>query len=131
MKTILLTFAAIVLSAQTVDTYSSPPIPSEYLTMVDNEAHLNGYWWNAATATERQIYLMAWQDATGHKFVAGHVSVFLVSTRLPARTLPFGQLGQPPQVFQPDLSEPVVDAIRRFNPVLREASGKGSADANN
>jgi hypothetical protein len=120
MKGMLLLLVALAISAQTLDTYSSPPIPSEYLTMVENEGHLNGYWWRNATATERQIYLMAWQDATGHKIAAGHVFPYLG-----------GPGGQSYQLFkQYDLSQPVVDAIRRFNPELRETSGKGSADTN-
>jgi hypothetical protein len=96
MKTLLLLLVALAISAQTLDKYSSPPIPSEYLTMIEDEGHLNGYWWQNATATERQIYLLAWQDATGNKVPAS--SVFY---------------GRP---FHLDLSSPVVDVIHRLGP---------------
>jgi hypothetical protein len=120
MKGMLLLLVGLALSAQTLDTYSNPPIPSEYLTMVEHEAHLNGYWWNAASATERQIYLMAWLDATGHKIAASNVFPYLG-----------GPGGQSYQLFkQYDLSQPVADVIRRLNPDLKDPTGKGSADTN-
>jgi hypothetical protein len=63
MKTTLLLLVALALSAQTLDTYSSPAVPSEYFT----EGRLNGFWWKNATPMERQAYVLAWLDATGHK----------------------------------------------------------------
>jgi len=120
MKTMLLLLVGLAISAQTF-TYSSPPFPTEYLTIVDHEAHLNGYWWRTATATEHQIYLMAWQDAIGHK-VNG--------------SIPYAEPGQvvpkdPP--FMPrelvfELSQPVGEAIKHMNLDVHFTGGRGSAD---
>jgi hypothetical protein len=63
MKTILLTFAALVLSAQTVDIYP-PELRNEYRT---DDGRLNGTWWHFASPQERWLYLKAWSDITGRK----------------------------------------------------------------
>ena len=68
MKTMLLLLVALTLSAQTLDKYSSAPIPDAYFT----GGRLNGYWWAHASPTQRQIYLAAWQDATGTKISELH-----------------------------------------------------------
>ena len=56
MKTLLLLLAALVLSAQEVDKYFSPAVPSKYFT---RRTLLNGVWWEHATRIERWIYLKA------------------------------------------------------------------------
>jgi hypothetical protein len=124
MKGMLLLLVALAISAQTLDKYASEPIPTEYLTMVENEAHLNGYWWHNATATERQIYLMAWLDATGHRVAAG--SVLYAQPGEPVPTTP--PLIPRPVAF--DLSRPVGEVTKLMNPDPKFTSGKGSADTN-
>ena len=65
MKTILLIFAALVLSAQTVDTYYySPGLQADYVT---DDGRLNGAWWHFASPQERGLYVKAWEDITGRK----------------------------------------------------------------
>ena len=65
MKTILLTFAALVLSAQTVDTYYySPGLQADNVT---DDGRLNGAWWHFASPQERGLYVKAWEDITGRK----------------------------------------------------------------
>jgi hypothetical protein len=63
MKTILLTFAALVLTAQTIDTYRLE-VAKGYLT---DDGRLNGAWWHFASAQERALYVKAWEDITGRK----------------------------------------------------------------
>jgi hypothetical protein len=63
MKTILLTFVALMVSAQTVEVEQYPFVPGEFLT----KGHLNGRWWNQATPMEREIYRRAWNEATGQR----------------------------------------------------------------
>jgi len=122
MKTMLLLLVGLAISAQTF-TYSSLPFPSEYLTMVDHEAHLNGYWWRTATATEHQIYLMAWQDAIGHK-VNGSIPY-----AEPGQVVPKDPPFIPRQLIF-ELSQPVGEAIKLMTPELRETSGQGSSHKN-
>jgi len=68
MKTMFLLLAALVLSAQGIDPtvhrspFVHPYMPDEYFTV----HRLNGHWWKNATPVEKKIYLLAWQDATGH-----------------------------------------------------------------
>ena len=75
MKTLLLTLVALVASAQTLDRYCNVPIPNERFTVLHGLMHLNGYWWQSASTTERQTYLFAWQDATGHEVTIQNVRV--------------------------------------------------------
>jgi hypothetical protein len=63
MKGMLLLLIALALSAQTLDRYPSPEVPSEYFT----DGRLNGRWWKDATAMERWIYLAAASDARARK----------------------------------------------------------------
>jgi len=121
----LLLLVTLAISAQTLDTYASPPIPSEYLTMIENEGHLNGYWWHNATATERQIYLMAWLDATGHKVSAGSVRYAQFRETAP-QDAPLI-----PGLVAFELSLPVGEVIKLMNPDLRDTHfvrGQGKAD---
>jgi hypothetical protein len=67
MKTILLTFAALVLSAQTIDTYyHSARFQADYVT---DDGRLSGAWWHLASPQERGLYVKAWEDITGRKIV--------------------------------------------------------------
>jgi hypothetical protein len=60
MKTALLAFVALVLSAQPLEVFR-PDLPSEDFT----SGRLNGLWYQRATPQERWVYIQAWQDITG------------------------------------------------------------------
>ena len=62
MKTMLFTFVALMLSAQTVDKFS-PAVPSNYFT----GRTLNGAWWNNATRMERWVYLQGVSETLGRQ----------------------------------------------------------------
>jgi len=89
MKTLLLTFVALVVSAQTVDRYYSPDLPSAVFT----NSKLNGVWWQHATREERWIYLQAVSDTLGRH-------VWLTEESYKTR----------------ETSVPMIDAIRTENP---------------
>jgi hypothetical protein len=107
MKTMLLTFVALMLSAQTVDKYFSPELPSGAFTY----NRLNGIWWQRASNYERWIYLQAVSDTLNrHVQLEGNA-------------------------YDPDGWEstiPIIEAIRTENPEPPRppagARGQGQAD---
>ena len=110
MKMTLITFVALVLSAQTVDKYFSPDLPSEMFTY----DRLNGIWWQHASEYERWIYLQAVSDALNR-----HVQL--------------EDNAYDPVTNGRDPSTPIIHAIRTMNPEPPQAftgpaKGQGQAD---